>query len=60
MNINIGFFMENNSGIGTLFRKPIGMAFFRSQVLLKSSETPEFRNNLAFFSPDYPEFRRKI
>jgi hypothetical protein len=29
----------------TLFRKPIGMAFSNIQVLLKSSEIPEFRNN---------------
>jgi hypothetical protein len=29
----------------TLFRKPIGMTFFNIQVLLKSSEIPEFRNN---------------
>jgi hypothetical protein len=36
-------------GPPTLFRKLIGMAFFRSQVLLKSSEIPEFRNNLAAF-----------
>jgi hypothetical protein len=29
----------------TLFRKPIEMDFFNIQVLLKSSEVPEFRNN---------------
>jgi hypothetical protein len=29
----------------TLFRKPIEMAFFNIQVLLKSSEIPEIRNN---------------
>jgi hypothetical protein len=29
----------------TLFRKPIGMAFFNIQVLLKSSEIPGFRTN---------------
>jgi hypothetical protein len=61
---------------GTLFRKPIGMAF-NIQVLLKSSEIPEFRNNqqsgfpekfwnswiqkeFGGFSTDYPEIRRKL
>jgi hypothetical protein len=38
--------LENSGklrGEGTLFRKPIGMAF-NIQVLLKSSDIPEFRN----------------
>jgi hypothetical protein len=29
----------------TLLRKPIGMAFFNIQVLLKNSKIPEFRSN---------------
>jgi hypothetical protein len=39
---------ESDGGGGrvvTLFRMPIGMAFFNFQVLLKSSEITEFRYN---------------